>query len=160
MYQKSLTSLSGGRPVKTSQSQENEKRGNEQTLRMNLSAFVEQYDLNGSSGKTSPEFFLWAQEEHFIESCGSFPNAGMGGHTGFLTLSTGESHSGEEESFLSDILEEIQDVPEKYYLSKRACEGILRRAEKRGKALPRVLKDSLTSVISRLEPIVGGKGHV
>jgi hypothetical protein len=30
-------------------------------------------------------------------------------------------------------------VPEKYYLTSRACEGILRRAASRGKRLPEIL---------------------
>lgn len=45
------------------------------------------------------------------------------------------------ESTLSQILED--NVPEKYYLSQKACEGILRRAERRGKKLPDVLKTAL-----------------
>lgn len=44
-------------------------------------------------------------------------------------------------SKLSDILQ--TDVPEKYYLSAKACIGILRRAEKRGKKLPEVLEMAL-----------------
>lgn len=35
---------------------------------------------------------------------------------------------------LSDILE--TDVPRKFYLSAKECQGILRRAERRGKELP------------------------
>ena len=35
------------------------------------------------------------------------------------------------------------DAPERYYLSKKACEGILRRAAKRGKQLPPMLKEAL-----------------
>ena len=42
------------------------------------------------------------------------------------------------ESTLSQILE--ADVPERYFLSARACKGILRRAEKRGKKLPQILE--------------------
>lgn len=34
-------------------------------------------------------------------------------------------------------------VPEKYYLSSKACIGILRRASERGKELPEVLKRAL-----------------
>lgn len=45
-------------------------------------------------------------------------------------------------SFLSDILE--TDPPQKYSLSAKACEGILRRAEKRGKPLPKELVDALS----------------
>ena len=51
------------------------------------------------------------------------------------TLNTGESPKDVNVSFLSQILE--ADAPRKYYLSARACEGILRRAEKRGKMLSR-----------------------
>ena len=42
---------------------------------------------------------------------------------------------------LSDVLEQNPD--EKYNLSVKACQGILRRAENRGKALPEVLKRAL-----------------
>jgi hypothetical protein len=42
---------------------------------------------------------------------------------------------------LSQILEE--NVPRKYYLSPKACQGILRRAEVRGKKLPEVLQHAL-----------------
>ena len=44
-------------------------------------------------------------------------------------------------SRLSQILE--AEVHPKYYLSAKACEGILRRAERRGKELPPELKDAL-----------------
>jgi len=46
---------------------------------------------------------------------------------------------------LSDILE-TGDVPQRYYLSAKACAGILRRAEKRGKDLPKALKAALAAV--------------
>ena len=42
---------------------------------------------------------------------------------------------------LSRILEDT--VPEKYYLSQRACLGIIRRSCKRGKTLPAVLMSAL-----------------
>lgn len=55
--------------------------------------------------------------------------------------SSGESPNVADESTLSQILE---DSPHpKYYLSQRACLGILRRAENRGKELPKLLKDAL-----------------
>jgi hypothetical protein len=43
---------------------------------------------------------------------------------------------------LSDILE-TTDLPPRYYLSATACAGILRRAEKREKNLPPMLKQAL-----------------
>lgn len=46
-----------------------------------------------------------------------------------------------EESTLYSILE--ADVQEKYYLSPTACQGVLRRAENRGKELPALLRVAL-----------------
>jgi hypothetical protein len=43
---------------------------------------------------------------------------------------------------LSEVLE-TGPLPEKYSLSPRACSGILRRAERRGKELPPMLKAAL-----------------
>jgi hypothetical protein len=40
-------------------------------------------------------------------------------------------------------------VPEKYYLSAKACEGILRRAERCGKQLPEMLRTALEQMIER-----------
>ena len=53
----------------------------------------------------------------------------------------GESPSVDVESQLSQILEETAQP--KYYLSPRACQGILKRAEKKGKALPDILRKAL-----------------
>ena len=47
----------------------------------------------------------------------------------------------ENASTLSQIL--LAEVPEKYYLSPKACLGILRRASVRGKELPEVLRKAL-----------------
>jgi hypothetical protein len=58
-----------------------------------------------------------------------------------MTLNTGPSHKGAKESILSQILEVTPH--HKYYLSRTACLGILRRAKKRGKELPPVLKQAL-----------------
>lgn len=62
-----------------------------------------------------------------------------------LTLNIGESPSAERESLLSWILED--NVPQKYYLSARACQGILTRALRRGKPLPDILRQALMDVI-------------
>jgi hypothetical protein len=48
---------------------------------------------------------------------------------------------------LSDILE-TGDVPQRYYLSGQACRGIIRRAEKRKKELPPMLRLALENVAS------------
>lgn len=62
-----------------------------------------------------------------------------------LTLNIGESPNVANESLLSQILE--VDVPLKYFLSARACRGILTRASRRGKALPDLLKTALLDMI-------------
>lgn len=67
--------------------------------------------------------------------------------TEFLTLNIGERPNVERESTLLQILED--NAPEKYYLSAKACEGILRRAERRGKELPPILKEALKQQIKR-----------
>ena len=67
--------------------------------------------------------------------------------TAFLMRNTGESPNAAAESTLSQILE--VNAPEKYYLSAKACEGILRRAERRGKQLPEMLKMALEQMIER-----------
>ena len=56
-------------------------------------------------------------------------------------LNSGVSPSEERESSLSRILQD--EVPSKYYLSRTACLGILRRAEARGKELPPQLREAL-----------------
>lgn len=58
-----------------------------------------------------------------------------------LTLNTGVSPREEKESSLSLILQE--DPPDRYYLTRKACLGILRRASERGKELPEKLKRAL-----------------
>ena len=55
--------------------------------------------------------------------------------------SFGECPRDENESHLSQILE--ANAHPKYYLSARACQGILRRAESRGKTLPPMLEYAL-----------------
>ena len=57
------------------------------------------------------------------------------------------------ESRLSEILQ--TDASEKYYLSAKACEGILRRADKRGKELPEILRTALENQIRLREMELG-----
>jgi hypothetical protein len=46
---------------------------------------------------------------------------------------------------LSQVLE-TGSIPQRFFLSAKACAGILRRAEKRGKELPMPLRIALTAV--------------
>lgn len=59
------------------------------------------------------------------------------------TRNGGESPNAAVESRLSQILEERPRT--KYSLTPKACMGILRRAERRGKDLPEALKAALTN---------------
>jgi hypothetical protein len=69
----------------------------------------------------------------------------MGSPTAFSTLNISEWHSAAAVCSLSDILE-TGDLLQRYYLSAKACQGILRRAEKRNKDLPAALRDALQLV--------------
>ena len=64
-------------------------------------------------------------------------------HGASSMLNIGESPNVAVESSLSRILQPTEDVRAKYYLSQKACLGILRRAKARGKALPKELKEAL-----------------
>lgn len=63
-----------------------------------------------------------------------------------LMLNIGEYPNVENESTLSEILED--NVPEKYYLSPKACLGILRRAKSKGRKLPDNLRIALEQKVA------------
>lgn len=52
---------------------------------------------------------------------------------------------------LSDVLERTSGEHLKYFLSRKACAGIVRRAASRGKELPRLLADALAYQMAWLE---------
>ena len=76
----------------------------------------------------------------------AWKNSGMGGPTGFLTLSSSECPSDDDgcsyaPSTLAQVLEPT--APQRFYLSARAATGILRRATRRGRELPQALHTAL-----------------
>lgn len=73
-----------------------------------------------------------------------------------LTLNIGESPKEESVSLLSQILE--VNVPQKYYLSAKACRGILTRASRRGKKLQELLETALLEMIEWWQR--GGGTHI
>ena len=88
-----------------------------------------------------------ARKGALSDSCSqNFANAGMACHGEFWTRNSSEWHNDADVSFLSDVLE-TQDVPQKYFLSPKACAGILRRAQNRGKPLPLVIEYALWEVV-------------
>ena len=77
-----------------------------------------------------------------VPSSGRWSNSGMGSPTECWTLNTSESPSVAVESSLSRVLE-TGELPQRFFLSAKACAGILRRAGKRGEALPPMLEQAL-----------------
>ena len=100
---------------------------------------------HGWFGRTSPASFPLTEDETLPPYFEGWENSGMGSPTEFLTLSTLEFHSAAVACSLSDILE-TGNVPQRFFLSATACQGILRRAEKRGKDLPIQLHRALQAV--------------
>ena len=166
------TSLFLDHPVRTSPSQASGSGWMEivATWRSSPLALLQSFGPAGWSSRTSPAFCLLTQEAQkqsvrfeivgFEEtpisahtpmlkktvtlprSSPSFSNAGILDATGLLTLSLPEFRSGAVASSLSDILE-TGDLPRRFFLSPKACAGIVRRAEKRGKELPPQLARAL-----------------
>ena len=104
----------------------------------------------GSSGKMSPVSCLREEGGTLVPSSGRWSNSGMGSPTECWTLNTSEFPSVVVESSLSRVLE-TGELPPRFYLSAKACTGILRRATKRGKQLPPMLEKALTSAAVRQE---------
>ena len=65
----------------------------------------------------------------------------------YMTLKTGECPNAVRESTLSQILD--LNAPDRYSLSPKACAGIIRRAQKRGKELPDMLLEALMEVVGQ-----------
>ncbi len=104
--------------------------------------------LDGLCGKTSPASCHRTQDGTLEPSSGRWGSWGMGSPTEFSTLNGSEWPKDAAVCSLSDILE-TGSVPQKFFLSPKACAGILRRAEKRGKALPPALRDALQAVANQ-----------
>ena len=97
------------------------------------------------SAKSKVEQFLYLNlksgntQESSWEKATALPGVSM-------TLNFGAYPSVARDVTLSAILQ--MDAPEKYCLSRTACQGILRRAEKRGKELPGMLRDALLEIVN------------
>lgn len=109
-------------------------------------------------GALRPRWVVWenvpgvlssGEDGILVPSSGVWQTSGMGSRTAFSTRAISECPSVVVASSLSAILEATQSVPPAYSLSTKACAGILRRAEKRGKKLPPQLEAALRSVANR-----------
>jgi hypothetical protein len=106
---------------------------------------------------------LVGEGEPLVCRDGSWPNAGMVAgpdaplRGGFSTLSISDWPSvGGGCSSLAAVLE-TGSIPARYFLSPKACRGILRRAEKRGRELPPALLVALTQAARAGTPDAGAK---
>ena len=165
------TCSSGGRPARTFPLPENgwDLTVSAASSLSTLFDFALKLEHGGYCGKMSPLHYQAMPEkisqDLFLSSAaGTSPcQVTAGGNQGsspelpvisvyageYLTLNTpefpnfqGRSRSEGSVSSLSDILV-VGNIPPKYYLTVKCAEGILRRAERRGKPLPPVLKAAL-----------------
>ena len=113
-----------------------------------LSGLLERLARAGLLSKMSPVFYPAIAEQTLPPSFKGWQTAGMAWAGGFLTLSISESPNAAAVCSLSAVLE--TDVPPKYYLSKKACAGILRRAEKGKKSLPTHLQQVLQNAVREM----------
>ena len=138
-----------GLPVSLSASPDsgNDLKTQEEILPLPMLEFLTSLDPSGAFGKTCQVSSVAMEDGILVPFSGRWLNSGMGSHIGCLTLKTSESHKDAEECLLSDVLE-IGNLPQKYYLSPTACQGILRRAESRGKILPTALQKALQATVA------------
>lgn len=135
------------------------------TSRLSIQSWLTLLLRDGSSGKTSLEFSpppavmtsrpssppsreflsILPQKDGRIPASLSALPADTPSPGELLTLNTSEFPSAGGVCSLSDILE-TGELPQRYFLSATACRGILRRAEKRGKELPALLRLALIQV--------------
>ena len=112
-----------------------------------------------SSGRTCRDAFRATREETSDAYSTSWKTAGISWRgerwtrnlpeylTGQVVDSEGRYRNAAGASSLSEVLE--ARAPQTYSLSARACSGIIRRAEKRGKPLPEILRKALEWVIEQ-----------
>ena len=166
-----LTCSSGAHPVRAILSQDCEKVSPipAETSPLSLSGWLIAQGCDGRYGKTcrvscpaGPEKILPASYRCSADGKSVSLTAGganaesssphldaLAWHGEYLTLNIpefpnfqGQSRSAGDVSSLSDILVR-GSIPQRYYLTAKCAEGILRRAERRGKPLPPVLKAAL-----------------
>ena len=99
---------------------------------------------HGFWSRTCPAFVPLREDGTLPSSFEGWRGSGIWGPGGAWTLNTSlwPSDGSGSSCSLAEILE--PEVPQKYWLSPKACRGILRRAEKRGRGLPPALHEALS----------------
>jgi hypothetical protein len=148
-----LTLFAEASPARTSQLPDAGLAWLESAAGFGLSSieFLQGLGPDGASLKTSLAFYQATEGGILPSSFAGWSNSGMACAGGFLTLNTSEWPSAAAVCSLSEVLE--ADVAPKFFLSAKACQGILRRADKRGKALPHSLRLALeqTAMVTETE---------
>jgi hypothetical protein len=148
------TSSPGAARARISASPEGEQdssTGNDQASSSRWPESSALFDPDGFSGRTFQAPSL-AKAVGTSESClERWPTSGTAWAGGFSTAVSSECRSDADgcsssEPSLTEILEPPLSVPARYLLSARAAQGILRRAEKRGRTLPTHLEAALAAV--------------
>lgn len=105
---------------------------------------------DGSCLRTFPDSFPARAAEISLSFSRRWPTSGFTTAPGECwTADSSESpNAGGVSTSLRDVLQD--DVPPRYFLSPKAAQGILRRAEKRGRALPTSLSAALSAVAEGL----------
>ena len=100
----------------------------------NFIGSLEYWNLHGFLSRTYLDYYQATLAKTFLQSSTAWMSWGTAWRGAYLTLSISESPNDAVECSLSDVLE--SHVRPKYSLSPKAAQGILRRAEARGKTLP------------------------
>ena len=154
---RSISSAEASRsPAKTYQSQENERglpvNARDCSSRPHESQTLFSGTEDGSSLRTYPDSFPAMEALTSGSYSRRWPSSGFTTSPGELwTADTSECpNGGGEYSSLPDVLEAT--VPDRFYLSQKAAAGILRRAAKRGRELPKQLESALTALATASPP--------
>lgn len=134
--------------VKTYPLQGNEQDllGNEQVCSGTHSLSRRMSKQNGSCWRTCQDFYQATKDAISESSSLRWPTQGIATLSGeFWIRSSSESPSVAVECSLSQVLQ--PQVGERYSLSPKACEGILRRATRRNRKLPPELDQVLRDVV-------------
>lgn len=108
-----------------------------------------QYSRVGSSLKMLPDYSLQMMAEISSTSPQPFRRLGMALAGMYLTADTLEFHRVGDVCSLSDVLISASKVPERYWLTPRAAQGLQRRAKKRGKPLPSLVDKAVRKLLAQ-----------
>jgi len=155
-----LTFWSGARPASPSPSAGNVEAStiSEAVLLSSLPGLLGDCARGGSSSRMSPTFYAQAEDGTLASSSARWGTGGTSVPGGYWTLNTLESPNDAVDCSLSDILEDHRDVAPEFYLSGKACAGILLRAERRGRRLPGPLRRALEAVATSWTTAKSGEG--